>query len=67
MASLGYDLSALIREKKLMIDYIQVERKYIEETGEYDLEALFIRLRHAIEAVKAKRSNFSSWDLKTKE
>ena len=55
MASLGYDLSALIREKKLMIDYIQVERKYIEETGEYDLEALFIRLRHAIEAVKAKR------------
>jgi len=55
MASLGYDLAALIRDKKLAIDYVQVERKQIEETGEYDLEALFIRLRHAIEQVKAKR------------
>lgn len=55
MTSLGYDLSGLIRDKKLVIDYVQLERKYIEETGEYDLEALFIRLRHAIDAVKAKR------------
>ena len=55
MASMGYDLRALIREKKLSIDYVQVERKQIEETGEYDLEALFIRLRHAIQQVKAKR------------
>lgn len=55
MASMGYDLSKLIREKKLAIDYVQVERKMIEETGEYDLEGLFIRLRHAIEKVKARR------------
>ena len=55
MASMGYDLPALIRDKKLAIDYVQVERKQIEETGEYDLEALFIRLRHAIEQVKARR------------
>lgn len=55
MASLGHDLSALIRDRKLAIDYVQVERKQIEETGEYDLEALFIRLRHAIDRVKAKR------------
>jgi circadian clock protein KaiC len=55
MASLGFDLSALVAQKKLAIDYIQVERKYIEETGEYDLEGLFIRLRHAIDSVKAKR------------
>lgn len=55
MASLGYNLTALIQEKKLAIDHVQVERKLIEETGEYDLEALFIRLRHAIEHVKAKR------------
>jgi circadian clock protein KaiC len=55
MTSLGYDLSALIRNKKLMIDYVLLERKHIEETGEYDLEGLFIRLRHAIDAVKAKR------------
>src|SRR5438270_12061625 len=55
MASLGYDLPALIRSKKLAIDYVHIERKQIEETGEYDLEGLFIRLRAAIEQIKAKR------------
>jgi circadian clock protein KaiC len=55
MASLGYDLPALIRQKKLAIDYVHIERKLIEETGEYDLEGLFIRLRAAIDQVKAKR------------
>ena len=55
MASLGYDLPKMIRQKKLAIDYVHVERKHIEETGEYDLEGLFIRLRAAIDQVKAKR------------
>ncbi len=55
VASLGYDLPALVRTKKLAMDYVHVERKQIEETGEYDLEGLFIRLRAAIEKVKAKR------------
>lgn len=55
VASLGYDLPALVRSKRLAIDYVHVERKQIEETGEYDLEGLFIRLRAAIEQVKAKR------------
>lgn len=55
MASLGYDLPALIKAKKLAIDYVHIERKQIEETGEYDLEGLFIRLRAAIDLVKAKR------------
>lgn len=55
MASLGHNVSALIRGKKLVVDYVHVERKQIEETGDYDLEALFIRLRHAIQQVKAKR------------
>ena len=55
MASLGYNLPELIRKKKLAIDYVHIERKQIEETGEYDLEGLFIRLRAAIEQVKAKR------------
>src|SRR6476469_4783891 len=40
MASLGYDLPALIRSKKLAIDYVHIERKQIEETGEYDLYGL---------------------------
>ncbi len=55
MASLGYDLAALVRSKRLALDYVHIERKQIEETGEYDLEGLFIRLRAAIEQVKARR------------
>ncbi len=55
MASLGYDLNGLVRDKKLAIDHVRVERREIEETGEYDLEALFIRLNHAIDSIKAKR------------
>jgi len=55
MASLGYDLPALVNAKKLLIDYVHVERKQIEETGEYDLEGLFIRLRQSIDEIKARR------------
>jgi circadian clock protein KaiC len=55
VASLGYDLAELCRRKKLMIDYIRVERSEIEETGEYDLEGLFVRLGHAIDSIGAKR------------
>jgi len=55
VASLGYDLQDLIDKKKLRIDYVKVERSDIEETGEYDLEGLFIRLDFAIKAVSAKR------------
>jgi len=53
--SLGFDLDALVDQKKLLIDYVHVERSEIEETGEYDLEGLFIRLGHAIDTVGAKR------------
>ena len=49
VASLGFDLKELIKQKKLIIDYVRVERSEIEETGEYDLEGLFIRLGHAID------------------
>ncbi|MGN6732666.1 MAG: circadian clock protein KaiC [Candidatus Binatia bacterium] len=55
IASLGYDLAELCRRKKLTIDYIRVERSEIEETGEYDLEGLFVRLGHAIDSIGAKR------------
>jgi circadian clock protein KaiC len=55
VASLGYDLADLTRRKKLFIDYIRIERSEIEETGEYDLEGLFIRLAHAIDSIGAKR------------
>jgi circadian clock protein KaiC len=53
--SLGFDLDDLIRRRLLAIDYVAVERSEIEETGEYDLEGLFVRLQHAIDSVGAKR------------
>lgn len=55
VASLGLDLETLQQEKKLKIDYIHVDKSEIEETGEYDLEGLFIRLGHAIDSIGAKR------------
>jgi circadian clock protein KaiC len=55
VASLGFDLKALVAEKKLVLDYVYVDRSEFEETGEYDLEGLFIRLGHAIDSIKAKR------------
>jgi len=53
--SLGYDLNKLCEEKKLLVDYIHVDRSEIEETGEYDLEGLFVRLDHAIKQIGARR------------
>jgi circadian clock protein KaiC len=52
---LGYDLKELAEQKKLLVDYVRVERSEIEETGDYDLEGLFIRLGHAIDSIGAKR------------
>ena len=54
-ASFGYDLPALVGQKKLIIEFVRVERSEIEEAGEYDLEGLFIRLGHAIDSIGAKR------------
>jgi circadian clock protein KaiC len=53
--SLGYDLESLVAQKRLIVDYIHVDRSEIEETGEYDLEGLFVRLEHAIKQIGAKR------------
>ncbi|PBQ30261.1 KaiC 1 [Sphingobacteriaceae bacterium] len=53
--SLGFDLEKLKSEKRLVVDYVRVERSEIDEAGEYDLDGLFIRLGHAIDTVKAKR------------
>jgi circadian clock protein KaiC len=55
VASMGFDILKLCARKKLFVDSVRVERSEIEETGEYDLEGLFIRLESAIEAVGAKR------------
>lgn len=53
--SLGFDLEKLKADKKLVVDYVRVERSEIEEAGEYDLDGLFIRLEHAIDTIKATR------------
>ncbi len=53
--SLGFDLQDLVDRKKLFLDYVYVEPSEIQETGDYDLEGLFIRLQHAVESVGAKR------------
>ena len=55
VASLGFDLEKLQKDKMIKIDHIHIDRSEIEETGEYDLEGLFIRLDHAIKSINAKR------------
>jgi circadian clock protein KaiC len=55
VASLGFDVNGLIAKKKLAIDHVHIERSEIEETGEYDLEGLFIRLSSMIDQVGAQR------------
>ena len=55
VASLGYSLDGLIADKKLAIDHVHIERSEIEETGEYDLDGLFIRLGYAVDSIGAKR------------
>src|SRR5271166_420340 len=55
VCSLGFDLEDLAAQNKLSVDYVHVERSEIEETGEYDLDGLFIRLGHAIDTLGAKR------------
>jgi circadian clock protein KaiC len=53
--SLGFNLDQLVAEQKIVLDYVHIERSEIEETGEYDLEGLFIRLGYAIDTIGAKR------------
>ncbi len=55
VCSLGFDLEGLVEQKKLLVDYVHVERSEIEKTGEYDLEGLFIRLGYAIDSIGARR------------
>ncbi len=55
VASLGFDLNKLIAAKKIKVDHVHIDKSEIEETGEYDLEGLFIRLGYAIDSIGAKR------------
>jgi circadian clock protein KaiC len=53
--ALGFDLDALVVDRRLVLDHVHIERTEFEETGEFDLEGLFIRLAHAIDSIGAKR------------
>ena len=53
VASLGFDLDRLVAEKKLFVDHVSITRSELGETGEYDLEGLFIRIADAVERVGA--------------
>ena len=55
VASLGFDLPGLVAAGQLCVDYVHIDRSEIEETGEYDLEGLFVRLDHAVRSVGARR------------
>jgi circadian clock protein KaiC len=54
-ASLGFDLNRLVADKKLFLDHVHISRSEIEETGEYDLDGLFIRIADAVQRVGARR------------
>lgn len=55
VASLGFDLDDLVSKKKIWLEHIFVDRGEIEQSGEFDLKGLFVRIHHAIESTKAKR------------
>jgi circadian clock protein KaiC len=60
--SLGFDLADLQKRRLIAMDHVVLDRQAFHETGEYDLEGLFVRLGHAISQVKAKRVVFDSID-----
>src|SRR5436190_8877105 len=55
VASLGFDLAGLVRRKKIVVDYVHIEPSEFQESGDYDLEGLFVRLNYAIDSIGAKR------------
>lgn len=55
VSSLGLDLKKLEKDKLIKLDYVHVDKSEIAETGEYNLEGLFIRLGYAIDSIGAKR------------
>jgi circadian clock protein KaiC len=55
VASLGFDLDRLVADKKLFLDHVYISRSEIAETGEYDLDGLFIRIADAVQRVGARR------------
>src|ERR1035438_9170748 len=55
VASLNMNLQGLVSQKKILLEYVLLERRDIQGKGEFNLEGLFIRLEHAIDSIGAKR------------
>jgi circadian clock protein KaiC len=55
VASLGFDLAGLVRRRKIVLDYVHIDPSEFQESGDYDLEGLFVRLNYAIDSIGAKR------------
>lgn len=55
VSSLGFDLEDLIQQKQIVVDHVHLDRREIHETGEFDLDGLFVRLNYAIDAIGARR------------
>ena len=60
---MGIDLERMQKEKKILLEHIWVDRNELDETGEFDLEGLFIRLQHAVDTVGAKRVVLDTLDV----
>lgn len=53
--SFGFDLAALVEQKKLFLSHVKLSRNEIVEAGEFTLDGLLLRLEHGIVQVGAKR------------
>lgn len=63
VASLGYNLDQLIADKKIYVDYININPSEMCETGDFDLEGLFIRIQLALDSVNAKRLSLDTLEM----
>ena len=55
LSSLGFDLDSLVASRRLILETVEVDRRQVEVSGEFDLDALFLRLGHAIDSIGARR------------
>ncbi|MDX6590810.1 MAG: circadian clock protein KaiC [Gaiellales bacterium] len=55
VASLGFDLAKFKADGQLVIDHVNVAGAEMEDTGDWDLDGLLLRLGAAIDEVGAKR------------
>jgi circadian clock protein KaiC len=62
VASLNLDLQSLVTEKKLVLEYVVLERRDMQSDGEFNLEGLFVRLELAIDSIDARRVVLDSID-----